>query len=186
MSDRGLAYKSIDQITTTTAPAVSGDFEVYFDGSADKWVKRDIAASAAPVALDATDAITFAEHGNRVLYCTTAATLTWTLPEPTGTGNHYTFLMGILTTGDKIITCVDTTNTALIGGITISDGDTLFLPAGFQPAATDDKITMNKTTTGGLLGDWVKVTDVATDVWMVEGQLHTATGSNPLTPFAST
>jgi hypothetical protein len=186
VSNRGLAYKSIHQIATTTSPPVSGDFSVYFDGSAGDWLKQDIAAAAAPVALDATDSITFAEHGNRILYCTTAATLTWTLPEPTGTGNWYHFLLGILTTGSKIIKCVDAANTALIGGITTSDGDTLFLPAGFQPGATDDVITLNKTTTGGILGDWVKVTDVATDVWLVEGQLSTAAGSNPATPFSST
>ena len=185
MSDRGLAYKSIDQITTTTSPPVSGDFAVYFDGSAGKWSKRDIAAAAAPVALDATDAITFEEHGNRILYCTTAATLTWTLPAATGTGNHYTFLQGILATGSKIITCSELTNHRMIGGITIADGDTPFGSEGFQPGASDETVTMNAGTTGGMLGDWVKVTDVATNKWMVEGDLHSATGSDPATPFSN-
>jgi hypothetical protein len=186
VSDRGLAYKSIDQITTTTSPAVSGDYEVYFDSSADKWVKQDVAAAAAVVALDATDSITFAEHGNRILYCTTAATLTWTLPAATGTGNHYTFLQGILATGDKVIITSETTNHRFIGGITVADGDTLFQPAAFKPGASDDTITLNGGTTGGELGDWVKVTDVATNKWLVEGATQTQTGETPTTPFSNT
>jgi len=186
VSDRGLAYKSIDQITTTTATAVSGDYQVFFDSSADKWVKQD-SALYAPQALDATDTITAAEHANRILYCTTAATLTWTLPTPSGTGNWYLFLQGILATGDKVIKCASTTATALIGSVTFSDGDAAQgTGEGFKPAATSDVITMNATTTGGILGDWIKVTDVATEVWFVEGQLSTAAGSNPATPFSST
>ena len=184
MSTRGLAYKSIDQIKTSETAPASGDYTIFYDTSASEWVKQS-PADRAPVALDATDSMTVAEHANRILYCTTAATLTWTLPAATGTGDYYMFLLGILTTGDKVITCSELTNHRMIGGLTVSDGDTLFLPAGFQPGASDETITMTKTTTGGMLGDWVKVTDVATNRWCVEGDLHTATGSNPLTPFSN-
>ncbi len=184
MSDRGLAYKSIDQIKTSESAPVSGDFTVFYDASEREWVKQS-PIDRAPVALDATDAMTVAEHANRVLYCTTAATLTWTLPAATGTGNYYMFLLGILTTGDKVITCSELTNHRMIGSIIIADGDTPFLPDGFQPGASDETVTMNKTTTGGMLGDWVKVTDVATNKWFVEGVLHSATGSDPATPFSN-
>lgn len=139
-----------------------------------------------PVALDATDAITVAEHANRILYTTTAATLTWTLPAATGTGNYYTFLQGILATGSKIIVTSETTNHRFIGGITVADGDTLFLPAAFKPGASDDTITLNGGTTGGELGDWVTVTDVATNRWLVAGAAQTQTGETPTTPFSNT
>ncbi len=236
MSERGIAYKNINQITTSEVAPVSGDWWLFFDVSDGEWKKVNassgdmifdeltvqdltVAATATfagatiaslgtvsaataitttamtvgtrplgriPVALDATDAITVAEHANRILYTTTAATLTWTLPAATGTGNYYTFLQGILATGSKIIVTSETTNHRFIGGITVADGDTLFLPAAFKPGASDDTITLNGGTTGGELGDWVTVTDVATNRWLVAGAAQTQTGETPTTPFSNT
>ena len=52
----------------------------------------------------------------------------------------------------------------------------------------DDIFTMNRTTTGGVTVylDWVSFTDVATDVWLVDGVLQVPAGSNPATPFSGT
>jgi len=140
----------------------------------------------APVALDATDSITVAEHANRIMYCTTAGAMTWTLPAATGTGDFYMFLMGILATGNHVIVCSETTTHRMIGSNTVADGDTLFLPAAFKPGASDDTFTWNGGTTGGELGDWVKMTDVATNKWLVEGAAQTQTGETPTTPFSNT
>ena len=53
---------------------------------------------------------------------------------------------------------------------------------GFAPAATNDVITMNGTTTGGLAGSMIKVTAIGLAEYLVEGVLL---GSGTLaTPFA--
>ena len=51
--------------------------------------------------------------------------------------------------------------------------------------ATDDTITLNGTTTGGQLGDWIELTDVATDLWAVNGVVTCPAGSNTASCFSA-
>ena len=41
MGTRDLAYKSVDQFPTSTSAPVSGDFRLFYDKSANQWVKQD-------------------------------------------------------------------------------------------------------------------------------------------------
>jgi hypothetical protein len=50
-------------------------------------------------------------------------------------------------------------------------------------SATTDTITMNGSTTGGVVGSWVKMKDVATGFWRLEGGL-VCTGTEA-TPFSA-
>jgi len=57
---------------------------------------------------------------------------------------------------------------------------------GFAAGATDDTITLNRTTTGSVsIGEWLMVEDTATGIWQVRGVLS-ATGAAFATPFSAT
>ena len=107
-----------------------------------------------------------------------AATHTTTLPAATGSGNMYRFFTGITATGDHIIQV--TTTDVIQGGVSIS---TDIAGVTMLTAATTDTITMNGSTTGGLIGSWVSVIDIADGVWMLDGFLK-STGVEA-TPFSA-
>jgi predicted Fe-S protein YdhL (DUF1289 family) len=109
------------------------------------------------------------------------AQLTVTLPAATGSGAIFHFVVSVVNTSNYIIQVtgddtIDGTIMALADG-----GDTV---VGFEADGTDDTITLNGTTTGGAaIGDWVELRDIATDQYVVSGQI-TATG-NETTPFSA-
>ena len=107
-----------------------------------------------------------------------AATHTTTLPAALGSGNVYTFFTSITATGDHIIQV--TTTDIIQGGVAIS---TDIAGVTMLTASTTDTITMNGSTTGGVKGSWVRVTDVATGIWMLEGFL--ASTGVEATPFSA-
>lgn len=128
-----------------------------------------------------TLSLTAATHANRICLVLDA-TLAVTLPEATGTGNSYTILQGIAATSSTIVTA-DTANCGFHGFIMGSDTDA----AGnynWVATGTQDTITFNGTSTGGKLYDWIRVTDVATDVWLLEGNIKQSGGSEA-TPLSS-
>ena len=132
---------------------------------------------------DATDtlSLTAATHANRTVLVLDA-TLAITLPEATGTGDDYTIVQGIAATSSTIVTA-DTANAGFHGSITGSDTDA---DAAYNWAATgaQDTITFNGTSTGGKIYDWIRVTDVATDVWLLEGNIKQSGGAEA-TPLSS-
>lgn len=128
-----------------------------------------------------TLALTAATHANRIV-SVLDATLAITLPEATGTGNVYTILQAIAATSSTIVTA-DTANAGFHGFIMGSDTDAA---GNFNWVATgaSDTITFNGTSTGGKLYDWIRVTDVATDAWLLEGNIKQSGGSEA-TPLSS-
>jgi len=136
------------------------------------------------VAITATGAVTEVLHEGRELYVTGTAANTQTLPEATGSGARYRFVIGEVNTNGTVIVVADTTNANFIGSVNILDLD-LTAQGGYGAPANCDTITLNGTTTGGALGDTIELVDVATDVWMVFGQLQVPTGSNIATPFSA-
>lgn len=120
-------------------------------------------------------------HGGKVCKVLDA-TLAITLPEATGSGVTYTILQGIAATSSTIVTA-DTANCGFHGFIMGSDTDA----AGnynWVATGTDDTITFNGTSTGGKLYDWIRVTDVATDAWLLEGNIKQSGGAEA-TPLSS-
>ena len=140
--------------------------------------------------LAATDeTLTAAESGKLCLF-SSADGATVTLPD-SGDGSlvgvYYDFYVADqLTSGNYDIRCTDTTNEAIIGFLHFCDIDT-------NPAVSDyiwralasdsyDQIQMNGTTTG-TVGTFFRITNIAPDKWMVNGNLM-ATGT-PSTPFVA-
>ncbi len=203
--DRGEAFKVEDtdgtatiyidgtQVTSTAAElnildgvtATAAELNI-LDGvtSTAAEITRATDLSTRVVALTATDSITEAEHEGRDLYVTGTAAATYTLPEATGSGARYRFIIGEVNTNGTVIVVADTTNANFIGSVNSLDLDAAAQGA-FGSPANSDTITLNGTTTGGALGDFIELVDVATDVWMVFGQLQVPTGSNPATPFSA-
>ena len=124
-------------------------------------------------------ALTAAAHAHRVVTANAAAGMTVTMPAATGSGDKYTVFCGTTVTSNNLVIAANGTDT-LAGGVSIStDIAGITMLAG----GTDDKITMNGSTTGGLKGSWVELTDVASGLWMVNGFL-VSTGTEA-TPFGA-
>ena len=133
------------------------------------------------------DAITTIEHAGRTLLLGEVggnAQVTLTLPDATGSGTTYKFVVSVTNTSNYIIKVPDANNT-IDGVITFLDLDGTAV-TGYGTAATSDTITLNGTTTGGLLGDHIELIDILADKWHVRGCLRVPTGSNPATPFSAT
>jgi len=157
--------------------ALSGDLTVTgsISGAVTATTPVDVTAS--------TVTITAASHSGRAVTLNRAAGIAVTLPAAAGTGALYTFIIGTAVTSNsttiKVANASDTmTGTAYV----VSDGAAAVL--GYRTGASDDTITFNGTTTGGLKGDIVRVRDVATNLFAVE-VLSAATGTEA-TPFSAT
>lgn len=94
-------------------------------------------------------------------------------------GTTYTFYVETAATAWKLQT--DGTD-KFVGSILMVDTDTAGAVSGYAPAASNDVISLNGTTTGGISGSWITVTAVAALQYMVQGVLL---GSGVVaTPFA--
>ena len=134
----------------------------------------------------ATDAVTIAEHAGRTLLLGEVggnAALTLTLPAATGTGAVYKFIVSVTNTSNYKIQVADATDT--IDGIMLyldEDGTAI---TGFPTVAASDTITLNGGTTGGIVGDYLELIDIATNQYHVRGVMRVAAGANPATPFSA-
>jgi len=118
-----------------------------------------------------------------VLTVNAAAGLTLTLPAAAGTGDTYTIVIGTTVTSNSVLVKVANSSDTMrgIAACAQDGGDTA---VAFEAGATADTITMNGTTTGGLLGDRIILTDIAANLWSVN-VVMAATGTEA-TPFSAT
>jgi len=169
------AAASILTTTDATAAATAATAEE---------ITRACDVSARKVSLTGTAAITETLHEGKVCVITgTGAAYTYTLPEATGSGAVYRFIMAQVNTSNTIFTTADAANCGFYGSVNILDLDAA-AQAAYAPAATDEVMTLNGTTTGGAIGDFIQFIDMATDKWCVSAQLQCSAGSNPVTPFS--
>ena len=133
----------------------------------------------------ATDAITVAEHAGRTLLLGEVggnAACTLTLPAATGSGATYKFIVSVTNSSNYKI--------QVVGDDTI-DGVMLYLDedgtavSAFPTVAASDTITLNGGTTGGIIGDYLELIDIATNQYHVRGVMRVLAGANPATPFSA-
>ena len=117
-------------------------------------------------------------YAGRTIVLNRAAGITVTLPPATGSGYTYEFVVGTTFTGSGII---QVTTTDVMAGIVavVTDVGGLVIPT----AATSDTLTMNATTTGGVIGSRVVFQDVKAATWAVSGAVI-STGEEA-TPFSA-
>ena len=132
--------------------------------------------------VNTTEALTLneADHAGRVVTANHATGFAITLPEATGTGNEYTIFYGTTVSSGSATIVAPSAATSFVGACAISTdiaGVTIICNA------ADDTITMNGSTTGGIVGTWFRFTDVASGVFLLEGALC-ASGSEA-DPFSA-
>jgi hypothetical protein len=119
-------------------------------------------------------------HEGTVVTVNKADGCTVTLPASTGKGDEYTIYCGTTITSVGLIIQVANASDTMAGGVSIS---TDIAGVTMLAGGTNDTITMSGSTTGGVAGSWVKLTDVAANKWMVNGFL--ASTGTEATPFSA-
>jgi hypothetical protein len=127
--------------------------------------------------------LTPALHAGKVVLVQSTGGLAITPPAATGTGNVYRIYVftaisgGSLTIDPKAGNASDVCAGSLYGGTTGAAGSV------WVTATNSNFITFNATTTGGLAGTWVEMTDVATNKWAVQGVV--VSSGTAATPFSN-
>lgn len=117
-----------------------------------------------------TVTLTAAAHAGKLVTLNRAAGIAVTLPAATGTGNVYRLRVDTAVTSNTTTIKVASASDTMIGHVlsTLAAGGTTF---GESAGGTDDTITMNGTTLGGLIGSYIELVDTASTVWDVRGLL---------------
>lgn len=109
-----------------------------------------------------------------------------TLPASIGAGARFRFLVTVLATSNSHIVKVANATDVIRGiilGTRVDSGNAVL---GFAAGATDDTVTLNRTTTGSVsLGEWLEFVDHRAGFWDARGVLS-ATGAAFATPFSAT
>ena len=133
----------------------------------------------------ATDSVTITEHAGRTLLLGEVggnAACTLTLPAATGSGAVYKFIVSVTNTSNYKIQVVG--DDTIDGIIMYLDEDGTNVSA-FPTVAASDTITLNGGSTGGIIGDYLELIDIAADQYHVRGVMRVAAGANPATPFTA-
>jgi len=120
-----------------------------------------------PIAVTASLTLTKARHAGNVVVCNAAAGMTATLPASAGDGSVYTLFVGTTVTSNSFIVAAAGSD-VINGGVGLA---TDIAGVTILANAADSTITMSGSTTGGVVGSWVRLTDVSAGVWMLEGFL---------------
>lgn len=141
-----------------------------------------ISGSDSLVSVTANATMTSAANAGRTMVLDIASGATVTLPAASGTGNIYKFFVATtVTSNDYIIQVANSSDT--MSGMAIVANDGGATASIFETAADTDTITMDGSTTGGILGAQVKIQDVASNKFSVT-VLTAATGTEA-TPFSA-
>lgn len=111
-----------------------------------------------------------------------AAGSTLTLPASSGSGMRFEIFVGTTITSNSLIVQV-ANSTDIMSGVCWQAADSGSSVNGWETGATDDTITMNGTTTGGVKGDMIRLIDVSSGIWSV--QIYGSATGTEATPFSS-
>ena len=134
------------------------------------------------VSVTADVTLTSASHAGRTMVLDVASGATITLPAATGTGNVYKFFVKTTVTSNSYKIQVASADDTMAGvAIVANDGGAT--ASIFETAAASDTITLDGSTTGGILGGQVELQDIASGVFSVAIR-QAATGTEA-TPFSA-
>lgn len=152
-------------------------------------INRACTVSARLVAAGSTLAVTQALHDGKLILLDTAAGSVCTLPAASGSGMRLRFAVSVTATSNSHVVKVANVNDTIAGFVHVNDMDGTAVAFYKANGATssDDTITMNRTTTGGVIGDVIDVVDFKANLWLIQyGALTCVAGSNIATPFSAT
>ena len=136
--------------------------------------------------VSSTQTLNAQDHSGRRLILNVAATaVTLTLPNAIGSGNTYEFYCQLLNTSTYVI-AAGTAADEFVGIVFGGDADVSPAVSLHYDAAIGDNFDTYTfgDVTRGIAGSWVKFTDIATNVWKVEGS-NIQSGGSEVTPFTS-
>lgn len=125
------------------------------------------------------------KHEGKITRLDRAAGITVTLPNATGSGDVYRFTIGTALTSNNYKVQVARSADFMRGQAwLICSANAGFATANTGTLATEsDTLTLNGTTTGGVIGDEFVFTDIAKNVWAVQADLGGS--STAATPFSA-
>lgn len=132
-------------------------------------------------------ALTVTQHADRVVLVnvTTTAGITATLPVATGSGAKFTVINNVAKTQGSVVVAANGTLDVMNGMAFVANTSTTVNIQAFLTSASSDKVTWNRTTTGGGgTGDVFEAWDTAANAWTVRvtaGSIGAAA-----TPFSET
>lgn len=129
-----------------------------------------------------TLSVTATQHAGKTVTVNSAAPIAITLPASTGGGNEYRFVIGTAATATAHTIKVANTTDILAGVSVIAQTDTAQV-GGFLTTATDDTVSLNGTTKGGLPGDEIFIRDIASGVFQV--RITGGASGTVVTPFSA-
>ena len=135
-----------------------------------------------PITLTASATLTTKAHAETWINLSAAAGLTVTLPASSGSGASFCFSVATtVTSNNDIIQVANATD--VMQGVCIMAQDGGDTSVAFETASTSDTITMNGSTKGGIIGDYIILTDVKSGFWQVR-MVASGTGTEA-TPFSA-
>lgn len=122
---------------------------------------------------------------NKIYLLDAASGSTLTLPAATGSGGTVSVFVTATTTSNAHKVLSNSTSDFMNGIVTGENANTAKVFA--SAAATNHALQMpfaGSHPSGGFIGDWFELTDVATNLWSVKGEYQA--GVTPTTPFSAT
>jgi hypothetical protein len=130
-------------------------------------------------------ALTVTQHSERVVVVNSNSTVanTLTLPVATGSGARFTVINNIAQTQGSVVVAANGTLDVFKGVAVVSNTSTTVNVQSFLTSASSDKVTWNRTTSGGAgPGDYFEAWDSAANVWTV--QVRAGSVGAAATPFS--
>jgi hypothetical protein len=132
-----------------------------------------------PLTLTAATSLTRNVHADTLLLLDSTTGRILTLPTSTGKGDTYrVYIPTTVSSGDHVVAAL--TTDIIQGAVAVA---TDIAGVTCPTTATSDKITMNGSTTGGLLGSYLELRDAKAGQWMVTGTL--VSSGAEATPFSA-
>lgn len=108
--------------------------------------------------------------GTHIVTLNRAAGIAVTLPASTGSGTRFRLFVGTTVTSNTTTIKVANASDTMVGFMIIfQDGGSTAL--NFEAGGTDDTITLDGSTKGGIKGDMIELIDIATNLWYVDGKV---------------
>jgi hypothetical protein len=182
--NQSIADFSVKKLLTDLLDAVTGGSFNDVTATAAE-INRAADTSARLVsATAATLAVTEADHDGKLIALNKADGIVATLPAATGSGAVFEFIVGTSASGGSYVIKVADATDVMDGMVLTADDTATPVNGVWVTAATTDTITLNGGTQGGLIGDTIRLVDIATNQWVVHGILKQS--GSEATPFSAT
>lgn len=178
---------TIKSETARTGAAAATDFIPIYDSNGTIGTITPALLTAGAPSIVATTAgavaitLSAASYAGRTLVLLNTAPIAVTLPTATGSGAVYRIFIGAAATTTsstiKVGNATDVMRGILVASTTSSVG------LAWVATATDDTISINGSTKGGLVGDVFEIRDIAAGIFSAQGVI--ATTGAAATPFVS-